>query len=154
MKRVKIILLILTLSISLVGCSNSKDKEDTKEEQVKVIPLEVKLSTPLETAETFMRNYYFDEGTYEDYQKLFLFKDNLESEKEFNDYRSSTDTSETFGEVKIETIEEALTHLKEKKIDENTSEIYFLNDPKDEELKDVQFYWILKKENEKWLMDM
>ena len=129
--------IVLTTLLMLVGCSGG---------------FKVKTGTPLETAETFMNVYYFDEGTYEDYKQLYVDQDKVKSEDEFTKYREENKPSDTFGEAKIETVKDALPHFKLKEIDENNAKVYFVEDVNDEAFKTAKFYWILEKQDDKWLM--
>lgn len=99
-----------------------------------------------------MRSYYFDEGTYKEYKQVFADEGKIVSEEEFDLYRKGNDAASVFGEIKVETMEDALKHLKVKEIDETNAEVYLVSDANDEEFKTATSYWILEKKGDKWLM--
>jgi hypothetical protein len=133
--------LFATLSSALVGCGDSNSYQ-------------VKTGTPIETLESFVSIYYFDKGTYANYKALYLEKKDIKKESEFTDYRKAYSADDVFEKGTTSSVDEVMSHMKVRKIDKKTVEIYWMKDPKKKGLEGATAYWILKKKGDQWLLDI
>ncbi len=140
------LLFVMLLILTLTACSKSGESDAS------LVQLEIKTATPMETLETYVRSYYFKEGTYDDYKKLFADDKNIRPIGEFDQYRRENEPKDLFpaGYKSVETL---MTHMREVEIDDATVEIYYLENPNQEGIEGAQLYWILVKTDNQWLMN-
>ncbi len=144
--KITAFLLAMFFLITAVGC-NTEEAAEVPEDQ-----LEVKTGTPMETLETFIRVYYFGEGTYDDYKKLYANESLLRTEGEFDQYRREKEPQDMFP-VGYESVEDVMTHMREVEIDDANIEIHYVEDPDQEGAEGAHFFWILTKVNDQWLLN-
>ncbi len=109
----------------------------------------VEKDSPLATVEEFIKVYYFGEGTYADYEKLFANPEDIRAEEDFDQYREDTEPQDLFPSG-YESVEAVMGHLEVEEVDENTVRVHYYEDIEQQEGK--SFFWTLVKVDDQWLL--
>lgn len=138
-KRVIPLIIFLTILLTLAGCDSSEREAEISEEAY----------AALETMESYIRVFFFDEGTYEDYQGFFTADQNIISEERFNQFQEDNEPEDTFP-AGYESVEALMEHMKIEELDSDTVKIYYIEDPSRQDIDEALFHWNLKKVDGQW----
>ncbi len=110
-------------------------------------------NSELDPIYSLVKIQYFNEGTYDDFQALFLTPANALTEEQFNDIRKTTNLSELFpyGSDSPKNIMEHMKAVQEES-DAATFKIFYLNDLNDTKEMDTASYWLVTNKDGKWLI--
>jgi cell division protein YceG involved in septum cleavage len=109
-------------------------------------------TSPQKAVEGLVSIYYFDQGTYEEYTKLFANKTIMQTKEGFDDFRKTKTAKDVFTSD-YESIESVMSHMKVKQIDENNAEIYWLPNAATDDFTKAESYWVTTKINGKWYLN-
>ncbi|MDU6877227.1 hypothetical protein ACQX0N_06340 [Clostridium tepidum] len=109
------------------------------------------IGTPLEPIYKVVKIQNFKEGTYEDYKALFSNPNKVITKEQFDAYRDSNKSKETF-KYDNDSIKGIMSHMKSEEKDKDLYKVYYLKNVNDDNEKKDANYWIVVKENNKWLI--
>lgn len=146
MKKLSMMALFLVLALALAACSDKNEpaKEDSQKGNEKA-----DIEEQIAVVEKFIDITYFDEGTYEDFKALYANPKDVNTEKEFNEFRKNNDPKQTFP-IDSDKPEDIKKHLVAKKVDDQNAEVYWVKDLKDDKKEEATSVWAVTKVEDVW----
>ena len=95
--------------------------------------------------------FYFDKGTFEEYEKLFADSTKVGTRNDFNSFRDNKVPADEFPKD-YNSVDSVMKHMKIKDIDSNTAEVYWMEDIKSNDFSKSPSYWVVVKNDGTWLL--
>ncbi|MDU1320408.1 MAG: hypothetical protein E6931_02725 [Clostridium botulinum] len=109
------------------------------------------VGTPLEPIYKIVKIQNFKKGTYEEYKELFSNPNKVITKEQFEAYRNSNKSKDMF-KYDGDSIKGIMRHMKSEEEGKNLYKVYYLKNIKDDKEKNNASYWMIVKENNKWVI--
>ncbi|NFB18516.1 hypothetical protein EXN25_10990 [Clostridium botulinum] len=109
------------------------------------------IGTPLEPIYKIVKIQNFKEGTYEEYKELFANPNKAITKEQFEAYRNSNKSNDMF-KYDGDSIKGIMKHMKSEEKGTDLYKVYYLKNVKDDNEKKDANYWMVVKENNKWII--
>ncbi|WP_434297421.1 hypothetical protein [Clostridium sporogenes] len=109
------------------------------------------VNTPLEPIYKIVKIQNFKEGTYEEYKELFTNPNKVITKEQFEAYRNSNKSKDMF-KYDGSSIKGIMKHMKSEEKDKDLYKVYYLKNVNDDNGKKDANYWMVVKENNKWVI--
>lgn len=109
------------------------------------------IGSPLEPIYKVVKIQNFKEGTYDEYKALFSNPDKVITKEQFDAYRNSNKSKETF-KYDNDSIKGIMSHMKSEEKSKDSYKVYYLKNVNDDKEKKDANYWMITKKDNKWLI--
>ena len=109
------------------------------------------IGSPLEPIYKVVKIQNFKEGTYEEYKALFSNPDKVITKEQFDAYRNSNKSKETF-KYDNDSIKGIMSHMKSEEKSKDSYKVYYLKNVNDDKEKKDENYWMVIKKDNKWVI--
>ena len=109
------------------------------------------VGTPLEPIYKIVKIQNFKKGTYEEYKELFSNPNKVITKEQFEAYRNSNKSKDMF-KYDGDSIKGIMSHMKSEEEGKDLYKVYYLKNPNDNKEKNNASYWMIVKENNKWVI--
>lgn len=109
------------------------------------------VGTPLEPIYKIVKIQNFKKGTYEEYKELFSNPNKVITKEQFEAYRNSNKSKDMF-KYDNTSIKGIMSHMESEEEGKNLYKVYYLKNIKDDKEKNNASYWMIIKENNKWVI--
>ncbi|MBU5301148.1 hypothetical protein KQI45_13810 [Clostridium sporogenes] len=109
------------------------------------------VGTPLEPIYKIVKIQNFKKGTYEEYKELFSNPNKVITKEQFEAYRNSNKSKDMF-KYDGDSIKGIMSHMKSEEEGKYLYKVYYLKNANDTKEKNNANYWMVVKENNKWVI--
>ncbi|EPY2275930.1 hypothetical protein ACXAT3_000626 [Clostridium sporogenes] len=109
------------------------------------------VGTPLEPIYKIVKIQNFKKGTYEEYKELFSNPNKVITKEQFEAYRNSNKSKDMF-KYDGDSIKGIMGHMKSEEKDKNLYKVYYLKNVNDNNEKSNANYWMIIKQDNKWVI--
>lgn len=109
------------------------------------------VGTPLEPIYKIVKIQNFKKGTYEEYKKLFSNPNKVITKEQFEAYRNSNKSKDIF-KYDSDSIKGIMGHMKSEEKDKDLYKVYYLKNINNDNEKSSANYWMVIKQDNKWVI--
>lgn len=109
------------------------------------------VGTPLEPIYKIVKIQNFKKGTYEEYKELFSNPNKVITKEQFEAYRNSNKSKDIF-KYDGDSIKGIMGHMKSEEKDKTLYKVYYLKNVNDNNEKSNANYWMIIKQDNKWVI--